>query len=136
MLEKMMKLLFRIFALTTFTSLMLSCTQSDIDVVGTTFFMQENQNHQKILITKGNTDATVSDVYRVYLISEKKTQSPILVLKADNLDDIKAEWIGDTQIKISLKCGRVFQFTNFADLFSAENYQRVEVIMDKVIFCK
>jgi hypothetical protein len=54
----------------------------------------------------------VADVYRVYL--NDADSGPVRELvRADKVDGMHIEWSNAKTLEVRMKCGKIFQFTNF-----------------------
>lgn len=92
----------------------------------------------KVIVTKDGGNATVKDVYRLYLHSEAKKNPARLLLLADNTDGVNVEWTSASSVEISMSCGRIFEYTNFSDLMNdnGELISRISVSLSETQLCE
>jgi hypothetical protein len=82
--------------------------------------------------------ATVSTVYHVYL---QKTQNPaqaVEVLDFDKGDPPKLSWVDSTGLLLTVPCGQIHHFSNFADVWSGNDsthYDQIVVMLDNRGVC-
>ena len=113
------------------------CQQPSSKTQGEIVSSSENaQLSGKVIVTRDDAGATVSRVYRVYLINMARGTSQLLML-ADKTDGVTATWTA-SGIEILMPCGRIFEFTNFGDLLdkSGNLKARVEVVLPRTPLCK
>jgi hypothetical protein len=83
---------------------------------------QDNGPHA--ILVRDNGGATVSFVYRVYVVPQ--SGKPGEVLRADHVAGLSLRWIGH-DLQIGMKCGRIFHYANFWDALDAQG-QLEEVV--------
>jgi hypothetical protein len=74
--------------------------------------------------------ATGSTSYRVYVHSVHHPD-PVLILDSDHTAGPKLSWVNAYTAQISLKCGDIYRFTNFAELAwpNSSNYDNARFVL-------
>src|SRR5205814_8558867 len=102
-----------------------SCGRS-LEVVGDVVAKSVRPNHAgQIVISRYNGGATVAYGYHVYVVDRFGVPDEVLV--ADHVKGLRARWSGNNHIVISMACGRVFSYTNFANSIDRRTGELLEV---------
>lgn len=118
-------------------ALLITSCSVDNEIRGEAHYSEKIQSLPgKIVVTKDGSGATTSEVFRVY-VENTDTGKNRIVLLADNVQDLHV-YMADREIRIFMKCGRVFEYTNFADLISAEGrlIARVPILLEGGEICE
>lgn len=103
---------------------------------GETLYSKEIQSlPAEVVMTREGGGATTSNVFRVYVVSTDIGRRKIVFL-ADRVEDIRVYSV-DGEIRISMECGRIFEYANFADIMNAEGglVMRVPILLEGGDIC-
>lgn len=84
------------------------------DVVST---VSDPENVVTVSVTRAGHGATVPWVYRVYVQPTTADRGHEL-LRADKVQALDVAWLRPDTLRVSMKCGRIFQFQNFFDVMA------------------
>lgn len=105
------------------------CGQSDGTVVGQVLESAVAPDALAVAkLTKADSNATVSSVYRLYLGADE-SGGMTEILRADQLDTIRIQWVAPDRLSVAMPCGRVFSFRNFFDVLSSDGQLRKRVVV-------
>jgi len=82
--------------------------------------------------------ATVSMSYHVYVQKTRDPAQAVEVLLVDKSEAPKISWIDSTGLLLSVPCGQIRHFSNFADVWSgkdSEHFDQVVVMLENNGVC-
>jgi hypothetical protein len=85
------------------------------------------------VLIQANAGATTSYVQEVYIVPARNTPNESnLVFRGDKMDGLKVYWIKPQLLMIQYKEGRIFEFTNFWNSQSVDNFKyEIEIQLTK-----
>lgn len=82
--------------------------------------------------TRYDGGATVPFSYSVYISWPGDKSRPYKVFVADHQSGLRVKWANDTTLVISMECGRIFKYSNFADIIDYRGGALKKVITIKL----